>query len=192
MMKCPKCNTKNIVKASFCKECKYEFTEEEQEKAYKKTIFGKLETIETWYNHLTLSTITDHIAFKILMLLIVLAGGLYYYFTRGIDTNILESESYTVYYNKKNDEYYLIVDDNIEEISLNMYIPNRVMELDIEHYNLNNELIDKGIFEEEKGIKLQAYKSDYYILKSRYELKTEKLKVYVYPKRRVGLDTESK
>ena len=125
MMKCPKCNTKNIVKASYCKECKYEFTEGEQDKAYKKTIYGRLETLENWYNHLTLSTITDHIAYKILMLLIVLGLGLYYYFTRGIDTNILESDSYIVYYNNKANEYYLVTEDDINEIVLNLYLPNK-------------------------------------------------------------------
>ena len=192
MMKCPKCSTKNIVKASYCKECKYEFTEEEQEKAYKKTFFGRLEGLETWYNHLTLSTITDHIAYKILMLLIVLGLGLYYYFTRGIDTNILESESYTVYYNNKDKEYYLVTEDDIEEIVLNLYLPNRVMELDIEYYGLDNKLIDKEVFEEGKDIKLKAYKSDYYMLVSKYEIETEKLKVFVYPKKRVGLDTVKK
>ena len=113
MLKCPKCNTKNIVKASYCKECNYEFTEEEQDAAYKKTIFGKLEKIEEWYNHLTLSTITDHIAFKIISILIVLGVGIFYFFTRGIDTKILNRNYYDVYYNEKESEYYLVTDDNI-------------------------------------------------------------------------------
>ena len=192
MMKCPKCNTKNIVKASYCKECKYEFTEEEQDKAYSKTIYGKLEKIEEWYNHLTLATITDHIAFKIITILIVLLGGLYYYFTRGIDTSILQSNTYEVYYNDKNDEYYLVIDDETKEIKLNLYIPNRVMKIDIEHYDLENKLLDKEVFEEDKGINLKAYKSDYYILKSVYDTKTEKMKVFVYPKNRVDFEATKK
>ena len=192
MLKCPKCNTKNIVKASYCKECNYEFTEEEQDKAYKKTIFGRLETLETWYNHLTLSTITDHIAYKILMLLIVLGLGLYYFFTRGIDTAILDSKNYDVYYNNKAKEYYVVTDEKNSEINLEIYLPNRVMQLDIEHYNLDNKLLDKTVYEEGKDIVLKTYKSDYYILKSTYETKTDKLKVYVYPKNRIDFESKEK
>lgn len=192
MMTCPKCSTKNIVKASYCKECKYEFTEEEQDKAYSKTIYGKLEKVEEWYNHLTLATITDHIAFKIITILIVLLGGLYYYFTRGIDTCILQSNQYEVYYNENTDEYYLVIDETTTDIKLNLYIPNRVMKIDIEHYDIEDKLLEKEEFEEDKGINLKAYKSDYYIIKSVYETTTKNMKIFVYPKNRVDFEATKK
>ena len=187
-MKCPKCNKKNITKASYCIKCKYEFTEEEQEKAYKKTLFGRLESLEEWYNHLTLSTITDHIAFKILMILIVLGLGLFYYFTRGIDTNILSSDTYEVYYNKDKKEYYLLTEDNIDEIQLELYIPNRLKELDIEHYDINDKLLESSKYDEEADIKFKSYNSDYYVLKSVYKDKTDNMKFYIYKKSSVDIN----
>ena len=66
------------------------------------------------------------------------------------------------------------------------------MKIDIEHYDLEDKLIDKEVFEEDKGINLKAYKSDYYILKSVYETKAEKMKVFVYPKSRVDFEATKK
>ena len=40
-MICPKCKKKNIKKANFCIDCGYEFSEEEQEAAYKKVLKRK-------------------------------------------------------------------------------------------------------------------------------------------------------
>ena len=187
-MKCPKCNKKNITKASYCINCKYKFTEEEQEKAYKKTIFGRLESLEEWYYHLTLATITDHIAFKILMVLIVLGLGLFYFFTRGIDTSILSSNSYEVYYNEKAKEYYLLTEDNIDEINLELYIPNRLEELYIEKYDTNNKLLESSKYDEESDIKFKSYNNDYYIIKSIYKNKTDNMKFYIYKKSNVEIE----
>ena len=184
-MKCKKCKTKNIIKASYCKNCKEEFTEKEQEKAYKKTIYYYLEKIEEWYNHLTLSTITDHILFKIGSLLIVLGIGLYYFFTFGINTSILKSNSYEVYYNKKRDEYYLATNKK-DKIKLNLYIPNRVKKLEIKHYDISNKLIDTIKQKKKDKIVLKNNKDDYYVIISKYgNKKTTKIKLLVYNKEQI-------
>ena len=193
-MECPKCNKKNIVKANYCIECKHKFTEEDQEKAYKKTLFGRLDSIETWYDHLTLSTITDHILFKIFLLLLVLLTGLWYYHNKGINTKILESKNYEIYYNKSNDEYYLVTDDNIEAVKLNIYRPNRVKELVLVHYDKDDKEIESINYDdnEESDISLKSYNYDYYVLHSTYlDNKHDKLKIYVYPKSRINTEKES-
>ncbi len=185
-MKCPKCNTKNIIKANYCKKCKYHFTSEEQEKAYNKTVFHFFDIIEEWYNHLTLETITSHILFKIGSVLVVLAIGLYYWFTMGINTRILKSDVYDVYQNKKNKEYYIVLKDNIdnvEDIKLNMYIPNRLKKLNINKYDLNNELKEKMDTNNKEELKFKVYDEDYYIITSVYSnKKSEDLKIYIYRK----------
>ena len=189
-MKCPKCNKKNITKASYCISCKYEFTEEEQEKAYNKTLFGRLDSIETWYNHLTLATVTDHILFKLFLLLLVFLTGLWYYFNRGIDTAILESKYYEIYHNNKNDDYYLIIDDETKDIKLNVYKPNRVKSLKLIHYSNDDKEIENFDYDEESSekISLKAYNNDYYVLKSTYDKKTDNLKIFIYPKSRVDFN----
>ncbi len=140
---------------------------------------------------MTLATITDHIAFKIFMLSIVLFIGLYYFFTRGIDTRILEDYRYEVYYSEKNDEYYIVIDDEASEVQLGLYIPNRVMKLDIEHYKKDGELIESKTYEEEKDLTLSAYQEDYYNIKSVYSSKEDNIKLYVYKKKNVNFDSDN-
>ena len=185
-MKCPKCSTKNIIKANYCKKCKYQFSEEEREKAYNKTIFHFFDIIEEWYSHLTLETITSHILFKIGSVLIVLAIGLYYWFTMGINTKILKSDIYDVYQNKNNKEYYIVLKDIIEDaedIKLNMYIPNRLKKLDVNHYELGNKLKEKVDFKEKEELKFKVYDEDYYVITSTYSnKKSEDLKLFIYRK----------
>lgn len=190
-MKCPKCNKKNIVKANYCIECNYNFTEEEQEKAYKKTFIGKIDRIQTWYEHLTLATITDHILFKIFLLVLVLLTGLWYYHTRGINTTILESKNYEVYYNKSSDEYYLLIDNESKEVKLNIYRPNRVKTLELIHYDENDKELDKiELDENSDGIDLKSYNHDYYVLSTIYNnKKEEKMKLFVYPKNRIPTES---
>ena len=180
-MKCPKCKTKNITKANYCINCKRKFTEEEQEKAYKRSIFYYLEKIEDWYSKITLEVITDHILFKIGSLLIVLGIGIYYLLVFGINTSILKSKQYDLFYNKNKDEYYLLVKDNIDKVNLSLYIPNRLKSLNINHYDINNKLINKVKYKKKKNIKLKTYNDDYYLLISKYKnKKKDKIKLYVY------------
>ena len=182
-MICSKCNTKNIVKAKYCKKCKKEFSDEEREKAYNKTIWHKLEKIEEWYNHLTLETITGHILFKIGSLLIVLGIGIYYWLTIGINTCLLQSKDYDVYHNKEKNEYYLLLKEEKDNVDLNLYVPNRVKELSIKHYNLEGKEKDNLSYEEGKELSLKAFDDDYYILTSKYSKKEkDEFKIIVYRK----------
>ncbi len=180
-MKCSKCRCKNIVKANYCKSCKYKFTDKEKEKAYNKTLFGKVEFIEKWYSRLTLQAITGHIAFKICSILFILMIGIYTLFTMGITTKILDSKDYKIYYNKNLKEYYLLVDSSLSEVDVNLYKPNRLKNLNVLHYDSNNKLLEKISERDNKNIILKTYNDDYYVLESKYSnKKMDKIKVIVY------------
>ena len=137
-MKCHKCKTTNIVKANYCNKCGEKFTDKEREDAYNKTIYGKLEKIEKIKDIATLDIITGNIVFKIISLVIVLGVGLYFWFTMGMNTKILNSADYKIFYNKSNDQYYLLVDDSYDSVDVSMYRPNRVKKMMIYHYNIDN------------------------------------------------------
>ena len=47
-MFCKKCNTENLMKAEYCQACGNQFTPEEKNAAYEKTIFGKFEKLEKY------------------------------------------------------------------------------------------------------------------------------------------------
>ena len=71
-MICKECGTKNITKAQFCVHCGSAFTDEERQKAYDRTIFGKIEKLEKWKGYITLDFITGHPVFKTLVLIAIL------------------------------------------------------------------------------------------------------------------------
>ncbi len=180
-MKCSKCEFENIVKASYCHKCGYEFTENEKKKAYQKTIYGKIEKLENIKSIVTLEKITNHIAFRIISLLIVLGIGVYFLLTMGIDTKLLNSKDYEIYYNKEGNEYYLIVDDTYSSIDLSLYRPNRVEKMVVYHYDMENNLIEEKEIKKDQNVNLNTFKDDYYVIKSEYSNKNEQdLKVFVY------------
>lgn len=180
-MKCSKCGFENIVRASYCNKCGEKFKEEERKKAYKKTIFGKIETLENVKAIVTLEKITGNIVFKIISLLIVLGIGLYFLFSMGINTKLLESKDYELFYNKVDDEYYLVVDDIASSVNVSLYRPNRVQEITVNHYDINGNLLEEKVIEKDQTINLEPFKDDYYVIKSEYSSKNEEsLKVIVY------------
>ncbi len=181
-MKCHKCKYENIVKASYCQKCGEKFTDKEKEIAYNKTIYGKIDKLKEIKDIVTLNIITGNIVFKIASLLIVLGIGLYFLLTVGINTKILKSNDYQIFYNKEIKEYYLLVDDNYDKVNVAMYLPNRIKDLTIYHYNLDDTLLEQENVKKEDKISLDTYKEDYYIIESKYRKKTDQMKIFVYHK----------
>ena len=182
-MKCHKCKDENILKANFCQKCGEKFTEKEKEEAYSKTIFGKIDSIKKIKDIATLDAITGNIIFKIVSLLVVLGIGLYFLFTMGINTKILISKDYQIFFNKESNEYYLLVDDSKNSIELNLYRPNRTKEMTIYTYDLDDKEKDKTIVSKDDKIILNTYQDDYHIIESKYSnKKQDNLKIFVYHK----------
>ncbi len=182
-MKCHKCKNENVLKANYCQQCGEKFTDKEKKEAYNKTIFGKIDFLKKIGDIATLNAITGNIIFKIVSLLIVLIIGLYFLFTMGINTKILNSKDYQIFYNKESKEYYLLVDDNKDSIELNLYRPNRIKKMTIYTYDLDDQEKAKTKVAKDDKITLNTYQDDYYIIESKYSnKKQDHLKVFVYHK----------
>ena len=180
-MKCIKCRTKNIGSANYCKKCGNKFLEVEQKAAKKWTLVWFLEGIDKIKSLWKFSFITDHILFKVASITLVLGIGIYSFNINGSNLKILESTNYQIQYNTELSEYYLLVDSN--ETELNLYMPNRINKLTVEHLDKNNILIEEKIYSDEDTIVLESntMDEDYYIIKTIYdEKKSESLKVYIY------------
>ena len=185
-MKCNKCKSENILKANYCQKCGQKFTDKEKEEAYKKTLFGKIDAFLKIKNIATLNVITGNIIFKIVSLLIVLGIGLYFLFTVGINTKILNSKDYQIYFNKESNEYYLIVDDKKDSIELSLYRPNRTKEMTIYTYDIDGNEQTKKVVSKDDKITFNTYQDDYHIINSKYSNKKEdNLKVFIYHKKDV-------
>lgn len=178
-MKCSKCGSKNITKANYCISCGNGFSEEERKKAKKKTVVGVLEFLEEVYSWCNLSKITGHIAFKIVSVLVVLLVGISFVFNNGRSVKILESDHYKIQYNTKDDEYYLLVDE--DQTNLELYVPNKVSDLVIKEYDKDNLEISSMKYDPKNKLVLTVNSSDeYYMLVSKNGKAYEKIKMYVY------------
>ena len=101
----------------------------------------------------------------------------------GINTKILNSKDYQIFFNKKSNEYYLLVDDSKDSIELNLYRPNRTKEMTVYTYDLNDKEITKKMVSKDDEITLNAYKDDYHVIESSYSnKKKDNLKIFVYHK----------
>ena len=182
-MKCHKCKFDNIVKATYCNNCGEKFTDKEKKEAYDKTIYGKIEKLEKIKDIATLDVITGNIVFKICSLLIVLGIGIYFLFTMGWNTKILDSKNYKLFYNTSDNRYYIVVDDSLNSVDVLLYRPNRLKKMIVNHYDLDNNLIDKKEIKKEEKVELNTSSTDYYVIESKYgNKKQDKIKVAVYHK----------
>ena len=103
--------------------------------------------------------------------------------TMGVNTKILNSSEYEIFYNKNSDEYYLLVDDSKQSVNVSMYIPNRAKEMIIYHYDINDNLIDETKIKKDQTIELDKFKDDYYIIESKYSnKKKDNIKLSAYHK----------
>lgn len=179
-MKCIKCQSKNINKANYCKNCGYHFSKAEQEAAKKRTLVGKIERLEKIYKTCTLQVITGNIIFKILSLLIVLFIGIYFLFHYGNKVTILENANYHIQYNTKSNEYYLLVKD--DETNLDLFIPNKIDSLEIKLLDENNQELEHQTYQKDSEIKLKTnYEGSYYLLNTFNNDKLDNtLKIVVY------------
>lgn len=184
-MKCIKCGEKNICKANYCKKCGYHFSEQEQKAAKGKTLVGKIEKLEKLKkikSIVTLKIITENKYFKIAVLLLIIATGIFFHVHYGNELRILESNHYQVQYNTELKEYYLLTDK--DETTLELYKPNYVTDIMIIHYDQNHSKIEEIPYSEKSAVVLKTNENeDYYIVKSNEKKKSEKnIKIYIFRK----------
>lgn len=179
-MKCIKCQTENVNKANYCKNCGNHFTKKEQESAKKWSFVWFLEKIDKIKSIFDFSIVTDHIAFKIASILVILGIGLYSFFSNGINLRLLESDQYKIQYNTKLSEYYLLVAK--EKTNLNLYIPNRATKIMIKHMTSDDQVLEEREYKQGDAIILDSNgKEDYYTIEARYEKDNlDRMKLYIY------------
>jgi len=181
-MKCEVCKTKNIMKANYCKNCGHKFLEKEKKIYRKKTLVGKLEMIEKAYNICSLKVITSHIIFKIVSIIIILGIGIFFSINNGVNLKLLESDNYKIQYNKNENVYYLIVEDN--KINLNLYVPEKCKYINLKYFDSNNNIKVEDKYEEFDNIILNSNDSNgYYLIESIYDKNNlDQIKLFVYLK----------
>ena len=137
-MKCTNCNTENLRKANYCKNCGQAFTQREKDAAHSQSVVGKLEKVEEVKGKadkvkdiLSLSFITDNVWVRLALIVIpfvfslVVGGG-----AKGGDTmKIRDNGQYDVYYNTTTQEYFVEIDSG--SVNLSLYVPNGTQQINV-------------------------------------------------------------
>ena len=188
-MECSKCQTKNIINVNYCKHCGNKFSESEKKASYNKTLLGKMDYVLDTYKFITLQKFLTNKIVRIIILVTILLIGVLSYITNDRNVSILKSDNYETYKNEQKHEYYILVEDGIEEIPVNVYVPNFVYDLKIYRYNKDNKRIETIIYDSKKDLILKTDSDDYYIFESNFiTTKKDSLKVSFQNKDLVKID----
>lgn len=175
-MICKNCQTKNINKAQFCRNCGSAFTDEQRQEAYDRTVFGKLDKLEKWKGYVTLDAITGHPIFKTVVLVAILIWGLFLGRTNGNQMLILESESYRVQQHATTGDYYVLTDQDSVYVSL--YLPRQAETVRLQAV-VDGQVIQTQSFASEEQPQLERGAADYYFITADYGDGTERITVYL-------------
>ena len=164
--------------AKYCTVCGEKTSTEAQEREYRHTLWGKLQTAEDWYSKLSLKKFTGHIFVKIVVLVAILAYGGYQLWLGGSDIKILAGDEYRVAYNETLDEFYIRTEKT--ETNLNVYIPSFTDEVKITGYGAEGNVL------EERTLKSTEYKEEgaFEIVKNEFSytvisIKKDNMKLYI-------------
>ena len=183
-MKCTHCNTENLLKANYCKNCGQPFTQEEKDAARKKTAVGILEKadeVKGKYDKirdiLSLSFITDNFIVRIALLVapfvlsLILGGG-----AGGNNMKIVDSNSYDVYYNTSTQEYFVEVENNT--VDLMLYVPNGTQQINVYFTESGGYQYTSGSYSTEDRITVRENMNGYYTIEAVMDNGTQTIKMY--------------
>lgn len=175
-MICKNCQTKNITKAQFCHNCGSAFTDEQRQKAYDRTIFGKIDKLEKWKGYITLDVITGHPIFKTVVLVAILLWGLFLGRTNGDQMLILESQTYQVQQNATTGEYYVLTSQ--DSVSVSLYLPRQAETVQLQAI-VDGNVTQEQSFAADEQPRLECGVAEYYYITADYGDSTEQIKVYL-------------
>ena len=177
-MKCRHCGSDNIMKANYCSACGQQIPEEDRQKAWNSTIYGKIEKLEKAKAWVTFEAITSHPFVRALMLVLILAYGLLLYRTFGNKFSVRNSTEYTVAYNKDMDEYY--IGSGQKEFHLELYVPGKAESILVEAVrNADHDIVGSEVYTSEDAIALSNTTDCHYVLTADYGSRQSRLVIYI-------------
>ena len=175
-MKCNNCNTENMLKACYCKECGQQFTQQEKEAAYNKTVFGIVDRICDIWGYLSLDFITGSRWFRgaVLAVLALYAG--FVMITNGNKMKIMDSPAYDVAY--LTDTKAWCVSSPQDEVTVELYIPGKAETVDVTALDGSNQTVFCSTYSAEDTILLSNTENLHYIIQA----EDKQLEVYLVKK----------
>ena len=184
-MKCTNCNTENLRKANYCKNCGQAFTQREKDAAHSQSVVGKLEKVEEVKGKadkvkdiLSLSFITDNVWVRLALIVIpfvfslVVGGG-----AKGGDTmKIRDNGQYDVYYNTTTQEYFVEIDSG--SVNLSLYVPKGTQQINVYFKETTGYEYQSGSYGLEDAITVNENTNGYYTIEAVMENGTQTIRMY--------------
>ncbi|MBR6609867.1 MAG: zinc ribbon domain-containing protein [Oscillospiraceae bacterium] len=184
-MKCTNCNTENLRKANYCKNCGQAFTQREKDAAHKQSVVGKLEKAEEIKGKadkvkdiLSLSFITDNVWVRLALIVLpfvfslVIGGG-----AKGGDTmKIHDNGQYDVYYNTTTQEYFVEIDSG--SVNLSLYVPKGTQQINVYFKETTGYEYQSGSYGLEDAITVNENTNGYYTIEAVMENGTQTVRMY--------------
>ena len=183
-MICNNCQSENLIKANYCKNCGQAFTQEEKDAAYKASLAGKLEKagkakdeIEKISDFISLKFITDNIFVRLALIVIPFVLGFIIGGSNGANTiKIRDSSQYDVYYNTTTEEYFVDVEYN--DVDLMLYVPKGTQQINVYFTCGDGHREEMYSYSVDQRITVSAREDGYYTVEAVGETDTQSLTMY--------------
>lgn len=163
-MKCTNCNTENLLKACYCKECGQRFTKEEKQAAYDKTVFGIIDRIENLWGYLNLDFITGSRWFQLATIGVLAVYMAFVLITNGSKMKIMDSPDYDVAY--LTDTKVWCISTGLDYVNVELYIPGKAETVDVITVDSSNVLVSQDTYSVEDSIVLMQNENLRYIVQA--------------------------
>ena len=163
-MKCSKCNTENLLKACYCKECGQQFTEKQKQEAYNTTVFGLIDRIENIWGYLNLDFITGSKWFRGAVLAVLAVYVAFVMVTNGSKMKIMDSADYDVTY--LTDTKVWCLSTELDNVTVELYIPGKTETVDVIAVGENNAFVSQNTYSVEQPIVLLKDENLHYIVQT--------------------------
>ncbi len=172
-MICKNCRKDNILDAKYCIKCGNKFSKKERSDARRFTLVGLLETIDSIDNVKCLAIITKNKIFRIIVLIAIILIGVINIVTNGYNMKLNKNDNYSIMHYK--DMYYIIVDK--EKSTVDLYIPNRIDNLQVELIDAEKTIDNKKIAKNETIELSSNDENSYYLINGISNNSKESIKV---------------
>ena len=178
-LKCTRCQTDNLQIARYCSAWGHPFSDAEREATYAHTPFGKLDKARKIKSILTLDVITGSLWYKILILVLILALGIFLRLNGVRAFRVEKSDGYDLQYMARTASYYVITEDT--HADLRLVVPKGTDSLVVEALDETDHTVSRTAFPAEAGISLPVSGTlRYQIYAENNSHATDKLTLYVY------------
>ncbi len=185
-MKCKNCKCKNTRRANYCINCGNKFSEEEKEKAEKKSLLTWLKRWSNLKNIKGFGFIIDNDMVKFAFILALCGVTILSIVDKTNKIELRDGTDYSLEYYEKENVYYIMQGketyfDNDKMLKLNMYIPNKVDTYYINLYGADNELIKEEKYKKDDTVYIDANTiyNNYYLISDNKDFKNA-IKLYAY------------